>query len=228
MQSPARTTAAVLISGSGTNLQSFIDKTSSGDLDLDIRVVLSNEPAAAGLARARKAGISVECVEHRRYGQRESFDAALVETLGQYSPDLVILAGFMRILTPVFINRFAGRILNIHPSLLPKYPGLNTHQQAIDAGDRWHGSTVHFVTEKLDGGPPVVQGRVPVLPADTAASLAARVLRVEHEIYPQAASLFAAGRLEYRDGDAWLDGQRLDQPLQYAPKDQSRSEAGGR
>lgn len=215
MTARRRTRAAVLISGGGTNLQSFIDKVAAGDLDLDLAVVLANKPGAAGLERARKAGIPVECVDHRDYPDRLSFDAALVRTLEPCAPDLVVLAGFMRILTPVFIARFAGRILNIHPSLLPKYPGLDTHQRAIDAGDRWHGSTVHFVTEELDGGPRIIQGRVAVEPGDTAATLAARVLEVEHRIYPQAAALFAAGRLEYRDGAAWLDGKRLDEPLQY-------------
>ena len=130
----ARVSAAVLISGSGTNLQSFIDKVQAGQLDLDIAVVLSNKPDALGLERAKKAGIPVECVEHGDYPDRESFDAALNDTLDRYSPDLIILAGFMRILTPVFITHFAGRIFNIHPSLLPKYPGLDTHQRAIDAG----------------------------------------------------------------------------------------------
>jgi len=210
-----RKSAAILISGSGTNLQSFIDKTGAGELDLDIAVVLSNKPGVAGLDRARKARIPVECVEHGGYPDRESFDAALNETLDRYSPDLIILAGFMRILTPVFIDHFAGRIFNIHPSLLPQYPGLDTHQRAIDAGDQWAGSTVHFVTEELDGGPLVIQGRVPVTRDDTARSLAARVLKVEHQIYPEAAALFAAGRLEHRDGTAWLDGQRLEKPIAF-------------
>jgi phosphoribosylglycinamide formyltransferase-1 len=215
MSSGDKTSAAVLISGSGTNLQSFIDKVAAGQLDIELTVVLSNRPDAAGLDRARRAGIPVECVEHGDYPDRESFDEALIETLDRYGPDLVILAGFMRILTPVFIDHYAGRIFNIHPSLLPKYPGLNTHQRAIDAGDEWAGSTVHFATEELDGGPPVIQGRVPVLPDDTAGTLAARVLKVEHRIYPEAAALFAAGRLECHDGAAWLDGERLDEPLRY-------------
>ena len=137
------------------------------------------------------------------------------DALDRYSPDLIVLAGFMRILTPVFIEHFAGRIFNIHPSLLPKYPGLDTHQRAIDAGEQWAGSTVHFATEELDGGPPVIQGRVPVERDDTAQSLAARVLKVEHQIYPKAAALFAAGRLEYRDGTAWLDDQRLEEPIAF-------------
>lgn len=210
-----RKSAAILISGSGTNLQSFIDKSATGELDLDIAVVLSNKPGVAGIDRAREARIPVECLEHGEYPDRESFDAALNGTLDSYSPDLIILAGFMRILTPVFIDHFAGRIFNIHPSLLPKYPGLDTHQRAIDAGDRWAGSTVHFATEELDGGPPVIQGRVPVERDDTARSLAARVLKVEHQIYPKAVALFVSGRLEYRDGAAWLDGQRLQEPIAF-------------
>lgn len=207
---------AVLISGSGTNLQAFIDQTRDGSLDLDLSVVLSNKPGAAGLQRAREAGIAVECVEHSKFPIREDFDAALIAALDQYDPELIILAGFMRILTSVFIDHFSGRIFNIHPSLLPKYPGLDTHQRAIDAGDEWHGSTVHFATEELDGGPRVIQGRVPVRESDTAESLAARVLAVEHQIYPQAAALYASGRLEYRDGRAWLDGDRLDEPLEFS------------
>lgn len=211
----ARTRAAILISGGGTNLQAFIDCCAAGELDLELAVVLSNDAEAYGLERARRAAIKVECVAHRDYARREKFDAALLDTLRPYAPDLVILAGFMRILTPVFIRPYEGRILNIHPSLLPRYPGLDTHQRAIDAGDLWHGSTVHFATEELDGGPRIIQGRVPVRPDDSAATLAARVLAVEHQIYPRAAALFAAGRLRYRDGRAWLDGKALDEPLQH-------------
>ena len=206
---------AVLISGGGTNLQAFIDGVGAGRLPLDLKVVVSNRPGAYGLERARKAGIPTECVEHGDYPDRRSFDRALVDTLETYAPELILLAGFMRILTPVFIDRFAGKIFNIHPSLLPQYPGLDTHQRAIDAGDRWAGSTVHFATAELDGGPRVIQGRVPVMPDDTADALAARVLEVEHQIYPRAAELFAEGRLAYRNGAAWLDGKRLDEPLQW-------------
>ena len=154
-----RKSAAVLISGSGTNLQSFINKMQSGELDLDIAVVLSNKPNAPGIERAKKARIPVECVEHGDYANRELFDAALTNTLDRYTPDLVILAGFMRILTSVFIEHFEGRVLNIHPSLLPKYPGLDTHRRATDADDEWAGSTVHFATRELDGGPRIIQGR---------------------------------------------------------------------
>ena len=207
--------AAVLISGSGTNLQAFIDEVAAGQLELDLSVVLSNRPDAAGLERARNANITVECIRHQDYAQRDLYDAALVETLDKYQPDIIILAGFMRILTGTFVNHFSGRVLNIHPSLLPKFPGLDTHQRAIDAGEECHGSTVHFVTEELDGGPAIIQGRVPVMPDDSATELAARVLAVEQRIYPEAARLLVAGRLECRDGAAWLDGERLLEPLQY-------------
>ena len=211
----SRPSAAVLISGSGTNLQAIIDEVAAGQLELDLSVVLSNRPDAAGLGRARKANIGTQCIRHQDYAERALYDAALVETLDRHEPDLIILAGFMRILTGTFVNHFAGQVLNIHPSLLPKFPGLDTHQRAIDAGEQWHGSTVHFVTEDLDGGPAIIQGRVAVMPHDSASELAARVLAVEHKIYPEAARLFAAGRLELRDGSAWLDGARLDKPLQY-------------
>ena len=210
--------AAVLISGGGSNLQAFIDATGSGELPLHLCVVLSNKSAAAGLDRARKAGISVECIAHQDFPERALFDAALVETLAKYDPDIIILAGFMRILTTTFVDHFAGRILNIHPSLLPKYPGLDTHQRAIDAGDPWHGCTVHFVTAELDSGAAIIQGRVPVLPGESADELAARVLKVEHRIYPEAAAMIAAGRLEYRDGFAWLDDKKLKEPLQFETK----------
>ena len=210
--------AAVLISGSGTNLQAFIDEVAAGQLELDLSVVLSNRPDAAGLERARNANITVECVRHQDYAQRTLYDAALVEMLDRYQPDMIILAGFMRILTDTFVNHFSGRVLNIHPSLLPKFPGLDTHQRAIDDGEECHGSTVHFVTAELDGGPAIMQGRVPVMPDDSATTLAARVLAVEHRIYPEAVRLFAAGRIECREGAAWLDGKRLSEPVQWVGK----------
>lgn len=212
----SKCSAAILISGRGSNLQSFIDEVAAGALDLDLAVVLSNQPEAYGLERARQAGIRTECIRHQDFADRSSFDAALVDCLDRYRPELVILAGFMRILTGTFVLHFSGRVLNIHPSLLPKYPGLDTHQRAIDAGEKYHGCTVHFVTENLDGGPAVIQGRVPVLPDDNASELAARVLAVEHKIYPEAAGMFAAGRLECRHGSAWLDGVRLSEPVQYS------------
>ncbi len=205
---------AILISGGGTNLQAFIDAVEERSLDVDIAVVLSNRPDAYGLTRARNADIPTECVQNKDYPDRAAFDEALANALERYQPDLLILAGFMRILTSAFVKRFEGKILNIHPALLPKYPGLNTHQRAIDAGDRWHGSTVHFVTEELDAGPLILQGRIPVLSGDTECLLSARVQAVEHKIYPEAAALFASGRLEFRNGQSWLDGSRLDEPVQ--------------
>ena len=200
---------AVLISGSGSNLQAFIDAGAKSEFGGEIAVVLSNRADAFGLQRALAAGIATHIVEHRAYTERESFDQALVEALAPYQVDLVILAGFMRILTPVFIHAYSGRLLNIHPSLLPKYPGLHTHQRALDAGDREAGATVHFVTEELDGGPPIIQARVPVLSDDNAEKLAARVLRQEHRIYPTAVRWFAGGRLRLTDAGAELDGAIL-------------------
>lgn len=200
---------AILISGRGSNMQAFIDACTSGELEAEIAVVLSNNPDAAGLTRAQQAGIPTRAVNHHDYGSREEFDGALVEVLHEYRPDLVLLAGFMRILTPVFISPFAGRLFNIHPSLLPKYPGLHTHQRALDAGDSEAGVTVHFVTPELDGGPPVIQARVPVLPDDSADSLAQRVLGLEHLIYPIAVRWHLQRRLELTDQGAFLDGKRI-------------------
>ncbi|MEP1472810.1 MAG: phosphoribosylglycinamide formyltransferase [Halieaceae bacterium] len=200
---------AILISGRGSNLQAFIDACNDGQIDADISLVLSNKPEAKGLVRASEAGITTACIDHREYATREAFDAALVERLQEASPDLVILAGFMRILTPVFLDAFAGKLLNIHPSLLPKYTGLNTHQRAIDAGDSIAGVTVHFVTAELDGGPPVIQARVPVEPGDDAASLEARVIAQEHVIYPIAARWFLQGRLKLKETGATLDGHPI-------------------
>ncbi len=196
---------AILISGRGSNMRSFIEACAADELDAEVAVVLSNRPDAGGLEHARQAGIATRCVDHREFPDRESFDAALVEALEPFEPDLVILAGFMRILTPVFIGPFTGKLLNIHPSLLPKYPGLHTHQRALDAGDREAGVTVHFVTPELDGGPPIIQARVPVEAGDTAESLAARVLVLEHEIYPIAARWLLQGRLKLNNKGAFLD-----------------------
>ena len=208
-----RCNAAVLISGSGSNLQAFIDRAAAGEIGLQICVVLSNRPAAFGLERARRAGIPTACLEHGAFADRESFDRAVAAELDDHSPDLVVLAGFMRILSPWFVHHYEGRILNIHPALLPAYPGLDTHQRVLDAGERWHGSTVHFVTEELDGGPRILQGRLEVDPGEPAERLCARVQSVEHRIYPEAADWFARGRLRCRDGAAWLDGVRLDEPV---------------
>lgn len=213
--SESTASAAVLISGGGTNLQSIIDASARGEIALQIAVVISNKADAKGLDRARKANIPTECIENQDFTDRQSFDQALIDVIDRYSPNLIILAGFMRILTPQFVAHYHGRILNIHPSLLPTYPGLHTHQRAIDNKDQWHGCTVHFVTDELDGGPPVIQGRVPVLQNDTADTLAARVLEVEHKIYPIAADLLASGRIDCRNGTAFLDDRPLKQPVGY-------------
>lgn len=207
--------AAVLISGGGTNLQSFIDAANAHSIHLELAAVISNVVDAGGLERARKAGIACGCIAHRDYASREAFEQALLESLDLVKPDIIILAGFMRILGPAFVRRYAGCILNIHPSLLPAYPGLNTHQRALDNGDVWHGCTVHFVTEELDGGPLIVQGRVPILQDDTAASLAQRVLKLEHRIYPFAADLLARGRLSCNEGKVLLDGHELTEPMSF-------------
>lgn len=208
-----RCRAAILISGSGTNLQAFIDRAARGNLDVDLSLVISNRPDAYGLERASHAGIETACVEHGGFTDRESFDRALAARLDEHRPDLIILAGFMRILSPWFVDHYEGRILNIHPALLPAYPGLDTHQRVLEAGDHWHGSTVHFVTEQLDGGPRVLQGRLPVNSEESAAELARRVQAVEHQIYPEAAALVGSGRVEYRDGEAWIDGRLARDPI---------------
>ena len=204
---------AILISGSGTNLQAFIDAVQSGDLDIELCVVFSNKPNAFGLQRAEKAGIPTSCIEHGNYPDRESFDRAVIAALDRYDPELLILAGFMRILSPTFVDHYAGKILNIHPALLPRYPGLNTHQRALDAGDEWHGSTVHFVTEELDGGPRILQGRLRINPGESADELQVRVQAVEHRIYPEAAGLVGAGRVVFRNGEAIIDGKRAADPI---------------
>jgi phosphoribosylglycinamide formyltransferase-1 len=215
----ARARLAVLISGRGSNLQAFIEASAGGALSADIAVVISNNPDAAGLELAARAGIPTRSIDHRQYPSREAFDAALAEAVGQWEVDLVILAGFMRILTPNFILPFSGRLLNVHPSLLPRYPGLNTHQRALDAGDREAGVTVHFVTLELDGGPPIVQARVPILPGDTARTLADRVIVQEHRIYPLAAQWVLSGRLRLTDQGACLDGEPIPATgIDYSPQ----------
>jgi phosphoribosylglycinamide formyltransferase-1 len=207
---------AVLISGRGSNLQAFIDACACGELAAQISLVISNNPEAAGLRRAERAGLATRCINHRNYSAREAFDQALVDELRGHSVDLVVLAGFMRILTPVLIEPYLGRLLNIHPSLLPKYPGLHTHQRAMDAGDPEAGATVHFVTQELDGGPPVLQARLPILPDDTADTLAARVAVQEHTIYPMAVRWHLQGRLGLTHSGATLDGNPIPETgIQY-------------
>ncbi|MDZ7782610.1 MAG: phosphoribosylglycinamide formyltransferase [Halioglobus sp.] len=205
----SRAGLAILISGRGSNMQAIIDACDRGELDARVAVVIGNNPGAAGLERAAEAGIPTHCVDHRQFATREDFDRAVLDELAPYDIELALLAGFMRILTPVFIEPLAGRLLNIHPSLLPRYRGLDTHQRAIDAGDREAGVTVHFVTPELDGGPPVLQARVPILSGDTAATLADRVIEKEHVIYPLAVRWHIQGRLALRGDGAYLDGELI-------------------
>ena len=205
----------VLVSGAGSNLQALIDAQLAGDLPVEIRAVVSNRADAVGLARAERAGIATRVLNHRDFPNREIYDTELSALIDGFAPGLVVLAGFMRILSPGFVAKFRGRLFNIHPSLLPKFPGLNTHQRAIDACEATHGATVHFVTEELDGGPRLIQARVPVLADDNAATLAARVLTKEHRIYPLAVAWFAEGRLRLGDdGRPLFDGELLRRPLQ--------------
>ncbi|MBG0842693.1 phosphoribosylglycinamide formyltransferase [Pseudomonas chengduensis] len=199
----------VLISGSGSNLQALIDSVAHDGTPARIAAVICNRAGAYGLERAKQAGIATELLDHKQFDGREAFDAALIQAIDAHQPDLVVLAGFMRILTPGFVQHYAGRLLNIHPSLLPKHKGLHTHQRAIEAGDSEHGCSVHFVTEELDGGPLVVQAVLPVMADDTAESLAHRVHQQEHQIYPLAVRWFAEGRLRLGAQGAMLDGQPL-------------------
>ena len=199
----------VLISGSGSNLQALIDSVAHDGNPARIAAVISNRADAYGLQRAKQAGIATELLDHKQFDGREAFDTALIQAIDAHQPDLVVLAGFMRILTPGFVQHYAGRLLNIHPSLLPKYKGLHTHQRALEAGDGEHGCSVHFVTEELDGGPLVVQAVLPVMADDTAESLASRVHQQEHHIYPLAVRWFAEGRLRLDAQGAMLDGQPL-------------------
>jgi phosphoribosylglycinamide formyltransferase-1 len=217
MSQPNNLPLVVLISGSGSNLQAIIDSAASG-LPFEIQAVISNRADAFGLERAAKAGIATEVLDHQAFPDRESYDQGLMELIDRFNPGLVILAGFMRILSNGLVKHYAGRMLNIHPSLLPNYRGLHTHQRVLDDGGTLHGASVHFVTEELDGGPLIVQAQVPVLPGDDAESLAQRVLVREHQIYPLAIRWFAENRLELNpSGAVYLDGNILKQPVIYGP-----------
>lgn len=199
----------VLISGSGSNLQAIIDACKDESFPGEVVGVISNKADAYGLQRAENAGIANQVLDHKSYASRELYDQALVKAINQHQPDLVVLAGFMRILTADFVNEYAGRLINIHPSLLPKYQGLNTHQRAIDAGDKEHGVSVHFVTEELDGGPVILQAKVPIFEGDTVEDLANRVHEQEHRIYPLVVKWFGQKRLHMHNGNAVLDAQIL-------------------
>jgi len=204
---------AVLISGEGTNLQALIDAARAERLGARIVAVVSNRAGARGLERARAACIEALHLPAARGQERAEYDAALAALLAPREPDLIVLAGFMRIFGTAFVELYAGRMLNIHPSLLPKYPGLDTHRRVLEAGDRWHGATVHFVTAELDAGPAIIRYRLPVRPGDTAGSLAQRVHVGEHIILPRAVSWFAAGRLRLEGGSVMLDGRALPAPV---------------
>ncbi len=199
----------VLISGNGSNLQAIIDACKQKKIGGTLRAVFSNKADAFGLERARQAGIPAHALTASQFASREAFDRELMLEIDAYAPDVVVLAGYMRILSPEFVAHYAGRLLNIHPSLLPKYPGLNTHKQVLENGDEVHGTSVHFVTDELDGGPVILQANVPVFSDDDEADITARVQAQEHDIYPLVISWFIDGRLEMRDCAAWLDNRKL-------------------
>ena len=203
----------VLISGRGSNLQAILDQAVSGELPVEVAAVVSNRPGVHGLERARQAGVPALELDHKNFADRPEFEAALIETIDRRQPDLVVLAGFMRVLTAGFTEHYRGRLLNIHPSLLPKFRGLHTHERAIAAGETEHGASIHFVTAELDGGPVIVQARVLVLPGDDPDALAARVLEQEHRLYPLAIRWFAEQRLRLEGEQVWFDGQPLVEPL---------------
>ncbi|MBL4783646.1 MAG: phosphoribosylglycinamide formyltransferase [Porticoccaceae bacterium] len=199
----------VLLSGSGTTLQSMIDT----DLSATLSAVISNKPDVLGLKRAAEAGIKSHTLEHTAYASREEFDQALKQLIDSYQPDLVVLAGFMRILTDEFVSHYYGRLLNIHPSLLPAYKGMHTHQRVMDAGEPLHGSSVHFVTSELDGGPVILQARLPILSSDSMESLKLRVKTKEHLIYPTAISWLAEGRITLKDDEVYMDERKMLGPV---------------
>lgn len=205
----------VLISGSGSNLQAIIDAIQTGKLNAEIRCVISNRPDVMGLQRAQDAGIPTVVLDHKNFPDRESFDQALQKTIDAYDPELIVLAGFMRILTDKFVDHYSGRMLNIHPSLLPDFRGLNTHQRVLDARCKQHGVTVHFVTNELDSGPLVIQALIDVNSNDTAETLEQRIHEQEHIIYPMAIQWFAEGRLGCKNNQVYLDNKLRKHPPRW-------------
>ena len=212
MQNPS-CKLAVFISGGGSNLQSIIDHVEQGHIPASIACVISNKPDAYGLERAKKASIPTHIIEHQHYPSREAFEQELIKTLAVYNIKLIVLAGFMRVLGETLINEYPGKILNIHPSLLPKFTGMHTHSRVLEAKEHEHGCSVHFVTLALDAGPLVIQAKVPVEDTDTAEVLAARVLEKEHVIYPLAVKWFCEGKLSMQDDDAYFENAVLEKPI---------------
>lgn len=201
-----RVPIGVLISGSGTNLQAIIEAIEAKRLDAVIQVVISNREGAFGLVRAKNHGIPTEVLDHREFSTREAFDQAVIEILQARQVELVILAGFMRLLSPVLVRAFSNRIMNIHPALLPAFPGLHVQKKAVEHGVRFSGCTVHFVDEECDEGPIIIQGVVPVYPDDTAETLSARILKLEHQVYPKAIQLYSEGRLKVAGRRVFVEG----------------------
>jgi len=206
--------AVVLISGSGSNLQAFIDQVACGQLDLDLSLVISNKADAYGLQRAAAADIAIKVIDHKQFSSRLDFDKALIAQIDKTQPDIIILAGFMRILTAEFVEHYQNRLINIHPSLLPKYPGTNTHQRALDAGDEWHGVSIHYVVPEVDAGPVILQGRLAIRRDDTAASIQQRIHGIEHQLYPLAVKWITENRLSVSNNKVLLDGETSAQQLQ--------------
>jgi len=201
MAAAGKARLAVLASGNGSNFQAIIDACESGRLDAEIVLLVVNRPGAYALERAAEHGIPSRLIDHKAYADREAFDAAMAEALDEARPDWIVMAGFMRILTDAFVERFRGRLINIHPSLLPKYPGMNTHARALEAGDRKHGATVHFVTPTVDAGPPIVQGRLEIFDNDDVDSLKQRIHGVEHRIYPMAINWLVKGKIDFEQAE---------------------------
>ena len=208
----------ILISGRGSNMEALIAARDAGQLPVNIVAVISNRPEALGLETAARAGIVTHYIDHKAFAGREAFDAALAECIDSFSPDLVVLAGFMRILSDGFVRHYSGRLMNIHPSLLPCFPGLHTHQRALDEGVRIHGCTVHFVTPTLDHGPIIIQAAVPVLDGDTEEALASRILVQEHRIYAQAVRWFAEDRLRLDNGCVRLAAELVNDSALISPE----------
>jgi phosphoribosylglycinamide formyltransferase-1 len=213
MSAHAALPLAIVISGRGSNMVAIAQACAQGRVDARVNQVICDQPDAAGISRARELGLATRVIARAQFADAAAFEAALVGALATQSHELVVLAGFMRILSPQFVARYAGRMVNIHPSLLPLYRGLNTHRRVLAAGDTHHGASVHYVTADLDAGPVVLQSRVPVLPGDTEKTLAQRVQESEHIIYPKVIGWIAQQRLAFREGRVWFDGEPLDEPM---------------